>query len=139
MSGKEVMAIVGPADDSDSEDEEDDEVVFTREELHNFLVARGGSGLTDAMANTLCANYGAFTLSELRVLSVGNGGRELNQEEWDGLLEGEDSDTDSDWDSDAEVDADTDTETVAETLVEPQLNICLMAEGDDWSRVVTEV
>jgi len=139
MSGKEVLALVRSDDDSDSEDEEEDEVIFTREELNNFLVARGGSGLTDAMATAICANYGAFTLSELRVLSVGNGGRELNQQEWDALIDGDESDTESDWDSDAEVDADTDAETVAESVAEPQLTICLTAESGEWSRAVTQV
>jgi hypothetical protein len=71
-------------EESDDEDE-DREVEFSREALDAFLRMRGGSGLTEAMALAICPIFGVFTLSELRSLCIGNGARDLDEDEWDDM------------------------------------------------------
>jgi hypothetical protein len=73
-------------EESDDEDEyEDREVEFSRDALNAFLRRRGGSGLTEAMALAICPIFGVFTLSELRSLCIGNGARDLDEDEWDDM------------------------------------------------------
>jgi hypothetical protein len=82
------------AEDSEDEEEED-EVEFSRADLDALLRARGGSGLTEAMAAALCPEEALFMSSELNALLVGNGARPLNEEEWTALVyEDEDEDED---------------------------------------------
>jgi hypothetical protein len=95
---------MGPTEDfpseqgeEDSEDSEycEEELEFNRADLDAFLRARGGSGLTDAMAEAICQEVAAFTCNELNALLVGNGGRILTEEAWNELIseqEGEDED-----------------------------------------------
>ena len=98
MSALEDLPQAAEADDDDDEEEED-EVEFSRPALDALLRERGGSGLTDAMAAEACPEFGIFMATELNALIVGNGGRPLNQEEWDSLVydeEEEEEDEDED-------------------------------------------
>lgn len=72
-------------DEDDEEDEEDEEVEFSRTELDALLRARGGNGLTDAMAAQVCPEFGMFMLNELNALIIGNGGHPLGEEQWNRL------------------------------------------------------
>jgi len=99
MSALEDLPQAAEAEDSDDEDEDDDdesvdEVEFSRADLDAFLRARGGHGLTDAMAAEVCPEFGTFMGTELNALVVGNGGRPLTREEWIALLEDDDDDED---------------------------------------------
>jgi hypothetical protein len=90
------------ATEDDEEEDEDDEVEFSRAGLDALLRERGGSGLTDAMAAEACPEFGIFMATELNALIVGNGGRPLNQEEWDALVYDEDEEDDENDDEDEE-------------------------------------
>ena len=74
-----------PTIEESDEEDEPKEVEFSRYALDMFLRTRGGSGLTEAMALAICPIYGVFTLSELRNLCIGNGARDLNEEEWNAM------------------------------------------------------
>jgi hypothetical protein len=89
-------------DDDDDEDDDDsvDEVEFSRADLDAFLRARGGHGLTDAMAAEVCPEFGTFMGTELNALVVGNGARPLTREEWIALLQQQDEDEEEDEDND---------------------------------------
>lgn len=80
--------------DDDSDDDEEDDVEFSREDLDALMRARGGNGLTDAMATLICADSACFNSSELNALLIGNGARPLTEEEWEDLLDGEEEDED---------------------------------------------
>jgi len=87
-------------EDEDEDDEDDDEEVeFSRADLDAFLRARGGNGLTDAMAAEVCPEFGTFMATELNALVVGNGARPLTHEEWVALVD-EEEDEDEDEDND---------------------------------------
>jgi hypothetical protein len=89
--------VAGDDDEDEEEDEdEDEEVEFSRANLDALLRQRGGVGLTDAMAEAVCPEFALFMVTELNALIVGNGGRHLNQDEWDALIydDGEDEDDD---------------------------------------------
>ena len=98
MSALEDLPQPAEGDESDDEDEDEDdddsvdEVEFSRADLNAFLRARGGHGLTDAMAAEVCPEFGTFMGTELNALVVGNGGRPLTREEWIALLEQDEED-----------------------------------------------
>ena len=74
------------SDDDEEDEDEEDEVEFNREQLDTFLRNHGGFGITDAMAESICPTSAAFTHSELRILCMGNGARQLSDREWGTLL-----------------------------------------------------
>ena len=90
MSALEDLPPASAEADSDDEEEEEDEVEFSRADLDALLRARGGSGLTEAMAAALCPEVALFMSSELNALLLGNGARPLNEEEWTALVYEED-------------------------------------------------
>ena len=140
MSALEDLPQPAEADESDDEDEDEDdddsvdEVEFSRADLNAFLRARGGHGLTDAMAAEVCPEFGTFMGTELNALVVGNGGRPLTREEWIALLE-------QDEDDDDEEDEDNDEIAAAVAAVWNELasydtpRAFLMADGS-WTSTV---
>ena len=96
----------GEDSDEDSDYEGEEEIEFSRAELDVFLRARGGIGLTDAMAEAICQEAAAFTCNELNALLVGNGARIMTEEAWNELIsEQEDDDEDEEEDEDFVFDA----------------------------------
>jgi hypothetical protein len=75
----------GDESEQDEDDEEEMEVEFTREALDTFLRSRGGRGLTDEMAQSICAEVGDFMRLELHFLCVGNGAGPITDEDWEAL------------------------------------------------------
>ena len=88
-------------EDSDEEEEDYEEVEFTRAELDAFLRARGG-GLTEALALGICESLCALRLSELNMLMICNCGRAITEDEWNELLDAQDEEEESDDESDEE-------------------------------------
>ena len=143
MSALEDLPQAAEAADSDEDDDDDDdsvdEVEFCRADLDAFLRARGGHGLTDAMAAEVCPEFGTFMGTELNALVVGNGGRPLTREEWIELL---DDDEDEDEEEDEEEDEDNDEIAAAVAAVWNELasydeppRAWLMTDGS-WTSTV---
>ena len=78
--------------ESESESYESDypEVEFTRTQLQAFIASHGGH-LTEQMSDAICAVVGVFTQTELNSLLVGNTGQTLSEDEWNRLMERDDS------------------------------------------------
>jgi hypothetical protein len=78
--------------ESESESEESVcyEVEFTRTQLQAFIASHGGH-LTEQMSDAICAVVGVFTQTELNSLLVGNTGQTLSEDEWNRLMERDDS------------------------------------------------
>lgn len=92
-------------EDSDEDSEYcEEELEFNRADLDAFLRARGGSGLTDAMAVAICQEVAAFTCNELNALLVGNGGRILTEEAWNEMISEQEDEDEDDEDEDEEDD-----------------------------------
>ena len=73
------------SEQDEDDDEEEMEVEFKREDLDSFLRARGGRGLTEEMAQSICAEAGDFMRLELHFLCVGNGAGPITDEDWEAL------------------------------------------------------
>jgi hypothetical protein len=86
MSPLEDMPQASEEDEEEDEDDEDEEVELCRADLDSLLRVRGGQGLTNAMAETICPDTACFLAIELNSIIMGNGGRPLNEEEWDRLV-----------------------------------------------------
>ena len=132
---KEMAAIEDlPRDDelsdvSSDDSDDDDEVEFTRASLQAFMRSLGGN-LTDAAAENICDIIAGFTYYELNALVVGNTGRQLTEDQWNDLLEDDDSDSGDELE-DGEIDDDSPM-TVDNMRITSSLNI-----DGSWSRVVT--
>jgi hypothetical protein len=77
-------------DESDiSEDDDEDYMEFSRDRLDALMRARGGQGISEAMAEVLRSDGVCFTSSELNALLIGNGARPLTEDEWFAILDGD--------------------------------------------------
>ena len=77
-------------DEDDSDDDEEDNVEFSCPDLDVLMRARGGQGMSEAMAAVLHQDGICFSSSSgLNLFLIGNGARPLTTEEWEDLLDGE--------------------------------------------------
>ena len=122
MSGTENFPEEAEADSDDESDEEDyEEVEFTRTELGAFLRAREGC-YVERTLDTVCPELCGLTFTELNMLMIGVCGQRLTEEVWDELLDRQDD------------------EEEEEEEAEPpmSLNITLKLTEDAWARSVEE-
>jgi len=72
------------------EEEDEEEMEFTRAGLDAWLRARGGTGVSN-MPDSVCSEIAGFTQIELNFLALGNGARRVTDNEWRWLLLSHDS------------------------------------------------